>query len=77
MTAKVSFDATFTSRTGQVVEPVTVVRVIVGGWTGRDKVALQHHIDELAKIGVKAPQKTPTFYRVGVSRLSTAGCAWR
>ena len=42
------------------------------GWTGRDKDALQHHIDELAKIGVQAPEKTPMFYRVGVSRLTVA-----
>lgn len=72
MTAQVTFDAVFTSRNGQVTQPVTVTRVIVGGWTGRDRDALQHHIDELAKIGVTPPDKTPTFYRVGVSRLSTA-----
>jgi hypothetical protein len=52
---------------------VTIDRAVVGGWTGRDKAALQHHIDELAKIGVKPPEKTPMFYRVGVSRLTTAG----
>ena len=72
MSAKVEFDATFTSRTGQECDRVTIEKVIVGGWTGRDKAALQHHIDELAKIGVKPPAKTPLFYRVGVSRLSVA-----
>jgi hypothetical protein len=72
MTAQVTFDAVFTSQGGQVTDSVTVTRVIVGGWTGRDRDALQHHIDELAKIGVTPPEKTPTFYRVGVSRLSTA-----
>ncbi len=72
MPAQVTFDATFTSRSGSEPARVTVHKVIVGGWTGRDKAALQHHIDELAKIGVKAPSKTPLFYRVGVSRLSTA-----
>lgn len=72
MPAEVAFDATFTSRSGSERAPVRVHKVIVGGWTGRDKAALQHHIDELAKIGVKAPSKTPLFYRVGVSRLSTA-----
>ncbi|MCR8726493.1 DUF2848 domain-containing protein [Frigidibacter sp. ROC022] len=72
MPASVSFDATFTTGEGRKSEPVTVTRVIVGGWTGRDKAALQHHIDELAKIGVTPPEKTPLFYRVGVSRLSTA-----
>ena len=72
MSARVEFDATFTSRTGQERDRVTIEKVIVGGWTGRDKAALQHHIDELAKIGVKPPAKTPLFYRVGVSRLSVA-----
>jgi hypothetical protein len=72
MPAQVVFDAVFTSRTGTERRPVTVNKVIVGGWTGRDRAALQHHIDELAKIGVKAPSKTPLFYRVGVSRLSTS-----
>ncbi len=72
MSARVEFDATFTSRDGQERDRVTIDKVIVGGWTGRDKAALQHHIDELAKIGVKPPAKTPLFYRVGVSRLSVA-----
>jgi hypothetical protein len=44
-------------------------KAVVGGWTGRDKAALQHHIEELAQIGVKPPAKTPLFYRVSVSRL--------
>ena len=48
---------------------ITLKKAVVGGWTGRDKAALQHHIDELAKIGVKPPTKTPLFYRVGVSRI--------
>ncbi|MCB2095550.1 MAG: DUF2848 family protein [Rhodobacteraceae bacterium] len=72
MSARVEFDATFTTRAGQERERVVIEKVIVGGWTGRDKAALQHHIDELAKIWVKPPAKTPLFYRVGVSRLSVA-----
>ncbi|MCT8329300.1 DUF2848 domain-containing protein [Albidovulum sediminis] len=72
MPAQVVFDALFTTREGAERDRVTVRKVIVGGWTGRDRAALQHHIDELAKIGVQPPSKTPLFYRVGVSRLSTA-----
>ena len=72
MPATVSFDATFTTAAGSRIERVTLDTAIVGGWSGRDKAALQHHIDELAKIGVKPPEKTPMFYRVGVSRLSVA-----
>ncbi|MCB2105045.1 MAG: DUF2848 family protein, partial [Rhodobacteraceae bacterium] len=51
MPAQVVFDADFTTREGSRRDRVTVHKVIVGGWTGRDRDALQHHIDELAKIG--------------------------
>ena len=54
MPAQVVFDADFTTREGSRRDRVTVHKVIVGGWTGRDRDALQHHIDELAKIGVRA-----------------------
>lgn len=72
MPAQVTFDATFVTLGGNSRRSVTITRAVVGGWTGRDKAALQHHIDELAKIGVKPPATTPLFYRVGVSRLSVA-----
>ena len=55
MPAQISIDATFTSATGKESQTMTISRAIVGGWTGRDKAALQHHIEELAKIGVQAP----------------------
>ena len=72
MPANISFDATFTTAAGSHIERVTLGTAIVGGWSGRDKAALRHHIHELAKIGVKPPEKTPSFYRVSVSRLSVA-----
>ena len=72
MKPSIEFDAVFETSAGETTETVTVSKVIVGGWTARDRDALQHHIDELAKIGVTPPERTPMFYRVGVSRLSTA-----
>lgn len=72
MPSYIKINAKFTSKSEKKTEEIVINRAIVGGWTGRDKGALQHHIDELAKIGVKAPEKTPMFYRVGVSRLTTA-----
>ena len=72
MPAFMNINAKFTSQLGEQHQKIEITRAIVGGWTGRNKAALQHHIDELAKIGVQAPDKTPTFYRVGVSRLTTA-----
>lgn len=72
MTPSIQLPANLTSKKGREQVTLTFDRAIVGGWTGRDKAALQHHIDELAKIGVQAPEKTPMFYRVGVSRLTGA-----
>ena len=46
--------------------------LIVAGWTGRDKAALEHHIHELAAIGVKPPRTTPCFYRMGANLLTQA-----
>ncbi|WP_430474309.1 DUF2848 domain-containing protein [Thalassospira lucentensis] len=40
-----------------------IVHCTVAGWTGRDASAIQHHIDELAAIGVKPPSTVPLYYR--------------
>jgi len=39
----------------------TVQRLICAGWVGRDKEALQAHIDELAEYGVPGPTRTPIY----------------
>jgi len=51
--------------------PVTVRNAVIAGWTGRDKAAVEHHIAELAALGVKRPATTPIFYRVAAARLTT------
>jgi hypothetical protein len=43
--------------------------LIVAGWTGRDEAALNHHIEELAAIGVPRPSSVPVFYRNAVSNV--------
>jgi hypothetical protein len=48
-------------RTDQV--SMTPEALIVAGWTGRDEAALNHHIEELAAIGVPRPSSVPVFYR--------------
>lgn len=45
--------------------------LIIAGWAGRDKEAMEHHIQELEALGVARPDQTPTYYRVSASRLST------
>ncbi|MCK1661263.1 DUF2848 domain-containing protein [Bradyrhizobium sp. 151] len=51
---------------------VTINQCVIAGWTGRDRVALEAHIAELEKIGIKRPASVPIFYRVSASRISTA-----
>ncbi len=46
--------------------------VIVAGWTGRDRAAVEAHIAELEAVGVRRPSRTPVFYRVSASRLTTS-----
>ncbi len=44
---------------------------IVAGYTGRDAAAVQHHIDELAAIGVAPPPEVPMFYPVEASTVNS------
>ena len=49
-----------------------ITAIVIAGWAARDAAAVQHHIDELAALGVKPPRTTPLFYRVGANLLTTA-----
>lgn len=48
-----------------------VKNLVIAGWTGRDKAAVEHHIKELEAIGVARPKSTPCYYRVAEHLLST------
>ncbi len=52
---------------------IEITSLVVAGWTGRDKAAVEHHIAELVAIGVKRPRSVPCFYRLGANLLTTAG----
>src|SRR5436190_18609443 len=56
-----TFTRFFKDRTDQV--GMIPEALIVAGWTGRDEAALNHHIEELAAIGVPRPSSVPVFYR--------------
>ena len=58
----------FTTESG--ANEMTIEDLIVAGWTGRDASAVQHHIDELAAIGVAPPSEVPLFYRVSNTLLT-------
>jgi hypothetical protein len=51
---------------------VTVDTVVIAGWAGRDRTAVEEHIAELEALGVPRPSTVPVFYRVSASRLTTA-----
>jgi hypothetical protein len=61
----------FTRQTRDTTDEVTVRphTLIVAGWTGRDEAALNHHIEELAAIGVPRPSSVPVFYRNAVGNV--------
>lgn len=47
-----------------------VKSVVVAGWTARDSDAVQHHIDELADLGIAPPSQVPLYYRVAHTLLT-------
>src|SRR5882672_9607291 len=51
---------------------IDITRLVIAGWTGRDKAAVEKHIAELEAIGVRRPRTVPTFYRLGAGLLTTA-----
>jgi len=57
---------------GEVVADA-VDSLIVAGWTGRDTAGVEHHVRELAAIGVAPPSTIPLFYRVSAALLGTHG----
>ncbi len=51
---------------------VCVSRLIIAGWTARDRAANDRHIEELRGLGVPPPKSTPMFYSISASRLTQA-----
>ena len=62
----------FTTRAGTQKRTATVRQLVIAGWTGRDRAAMEKHIRELEELGVRRPASTPVYYRVGASRLTLA-----
>src|SRR3978361_2379179 len=51
---------------------LAVTQAVIAGWTGRDPVARDKHIAELAAIGIAPPASTPIYYRCAARRITTA-----
>lgn len=56
-----------------VVSPADLefARVLCAGYAGRDQEAVRRHIEELAELGVPAPDRVPVIYPVTLSTLVT------
>jgi hypothetical protein len=63
---------TIDTRSGSEVRDIAITKLIIAGWTGRDKAKMEEHIAELEKLGVKRPPNTPVFYRASAARLTQA-----
>ena len=50
----------------------SVEALVIAGWTGRDRTAVERHIEELVAIGVARPPRVPCFYRLGANLLTTS-----
>lgn len=49
---------------------VEIDSLIIAGWAGRNTAAIEHHIEELAALGVPRPSTTPLYYRVAAQTLT-------
>jgi Protein of unknown function (DUF2848) len=45
--------------------------LVLAGWAGRNQAAVEAHIRELEALGAPRPSRTPVFYRVAASLLTT------
>ncbi|HZR72250.1 DUF2848 domain-containing protein [Bradyrhizobium sp.] len=52
---------------------VAINSLIIAGWAGRDAAAIEHHVEELAALGIPRPSTTPLFYRVAAQTLIQEG----
>ena len=57
---------------GGAVHTADIDTLVIAGWTGRDRAAVERHIAELAAIGVRRPPAVPCFYRIGANLLTHA-----
>src|SRR5262249_44457787 len=62
----------FVTAAGSRTAELAIRQAILAGWTGRDRAAVERHMEELAIHGVKRPPSIPVFYRCAAARLNTA-----
>ena len=62
------FDRIAKDRTDRV--GIEIGSLVIAGWAGRDAAAIDHHIAELAALGIPRPSTTPLYYRVAAQTLT-------
>src|SRR6266536_3763595 len=72
MTAYARIPFEFASSGGSKECEVAVTDLILAGWTGRDRAALEEHIVEMEKVGIPRPTSIPIFFRISASRMTLA-----
>lgn len=61
---------TVESETGARPLHARIDQLVIAGWAGRDREAIEHHIEELAALGVPRPSAVPLYYRVAANQLT-------
>lgn len=64
------FDRIAKDRTDHV--GLEIDALVIAGWAGRDAAAIEHHVEELAALGIPRPSTTPLYYRVAAQTLTQA-----
>ncbi|MGY3033078.1 hypothetical protein ACVIIV_002248 [Bradyrhizobium sp. USDA 4354] len=62
------FDRLVKDRTDRV--GIEIDSLVIAGWAGRDAAAIEHHIEELAALGIPRPSTAPLYYRAAAQTLT-------
>lgn len=62
---------TVQGRSGDKPAEIEIDSLVIAGWAGRNREAMEHHVAELEALGIARPRSMPTFYRVSPARLTT------
>lgn len=62
------FDRIAKDRTDRI--GIEIDSIVIAGWAGRDAASIEHHIEELAALGIPRPSTTPLYYRVSERTLT-------
>jgi hypothetical protein len=54
------------------LDPADVRNLVIAGWTGRDSARVEAHVRELEAEGIPRPPRTPMFYELSPSLLTTS-----